>query len=110
LADTQFGENNVVLLNLLNMKLIDLVNNIDSVDEESVIFQEDRENFSSDIILSYAEKGDGGIKEVKGKKYYYLIEVFLAKEFVNDWIGSLNYLPTETEIAKRLYDYAIKDA
>lgn len=92
------------------MKLVDLINNIDSVDEESIIFQEDRENFESDIILSFAEEDDGGVKEKEGKKYYYLIEVFLAKEFIDDWIASLDYVPTSKEIAKRLYDYAIKDA
>jgi len=92
------------------MKLVDLVNTIDSVDEESIIFQEDRESFDSDIILSVAAEGDGGVKEEGGKKYYYLIEVFLAKEFIDDWIASLNYKPTANEIAKRLYDYAINDA
>ena len=92
------------------MKLVDLVNTINRVDEEFIIFQEDRENFDSDIVLSVAEEWDGGVKEEGGKKYYYLIEVFLAKEFINDWVASLNYKPTANEIAKRLYDYAINDA
>ena len=92
------------------MKLADIVNSIDSVDEESVIFQEDRDNFDSDIILSFAEDGDGGIKEEGGRKYHYLIEVFLAKEFIDDWVASLDYTPTSVEIAKRLFDYAINDA
>lgn len=92
------------------MKLVDLVNTINRVDEGFIIFQEDRENFDSDIVLSVAEEGDGGVKEEGGKKYYYLIEVFLAKEFINDWVASLNYKPTANEIAKRLYVYAINDA
>jgi hypothetical protein len=92
------------------MKLVDLVNTINTVDEESIIFQEDRENFDSDIILSFAEEGDEGVKEEGEKKYYYLIEVFLAKEFIDDWVASLNYKPTVNEIAKRLYEYAINDA
>jgi hypothetical protein len=92
------------------MKLVDIVNTIDNIDEESIIFQEDRENFDSDVILSFAEEGDEGVKEEEGKKYFYLIEVFLAKEFIDDWVASLNYKPTANEIAKRLYDYAINDA
>jgi len=92
------------------MKLIDFVNNIDSVAEDSIIFQEDRDKFDSDIILSFAEEGDRGIKEEGGKKYHYLIECFLAKEFIGDWIASLDYTPTSKEIAKRLYYYAINDA
>ena len=94
----------------LDMKLVDLVNTINSVDEESIIFQEDRDFFDSNIILSFAEEGDGGIKQKEGRKYYYLIEVFLAKEFIDDWTASLDYKPAADEIAKRLYDYAINDA
>lgn len=92
------------------MKLIDLIKDIENVDQEAIIFQEDRENSNSDIILSYAEEGDEGVKEEDGKKYYYLIEVFLAKEFVDDWEASIDYEPSIEEKAKRLYDYAINDA
>lgn len=92
------------------MNLVDFVNSIESVDEDSIIFQEDREIFESNIILGLAEEGDGGVKEEGGKKFYYLIEVYLAKEFINDWIESINYKATPEDIAKRLYDYAINDA
>ncbi len=47
---------------------------------------------------------------MEGRKYYYLLEVFLAKEFVDDWVASLDYEPTKEEKAKRLYNYAINDA
>ncbi|SDD43761.1 hypothetical protein [Niabella drilacis] len=92
------------------MKLTDLIKDIENIDEEAIIFQEDRENPNSDIILSFAEEGDEGVKEVEGRKYYYLIEVFLAKEFVEDWAASLGHEPTLEEKVKRLYDYAINDA
>jgi hypothetical protein len=92
------------------MKLLDLVKNIKSIEEDAIIFQEDREDSNSDIILSYAEEGDEGVKEIDGRRFYYLIEVFLAKEFIEDWVASLSYEPTLEEISKRLYDYAINDA
>ena len=92
------------------MKLADLINDIENIDQEAIIFQEDRENPDSDIVISFAEEGDGGIKEEEGRKYYYLIEVFLAKEFLEDWEASLDYRPTLEQKAKRLYDYAINDA
>jgi hypothetical protein len=92
------------------MKLINLVKNLENVDQEAIIFQENRENPNSDIILSFAEKGDEGVKQEAGRKYYYLIEVFLAKEFIDDWEASLDYKPTLEETAKQLYDYAINDA
>jgi hypothetical protein len=92
------------------MKLINLVKTLENVDQEAIIFQENRENPNSDIILSFAEEGDEGVKQEAGRKYYYLIEVFLAKEFIDDWEASLDYKPTLEETAKRLYDYAINDA
>jgi len=92
------------------MKLVDFICDIENADVGSVIFQADREDFNSEIILSFAGEDDGGVKDEGGKRYYYLIEVFLAKEFIDDWIGSLNYVPTSAEIARRLYDYAINDA
>ncbi len=92
------------------MKLTDLIKDIENIDQEAIIFQENMDNPNSDIILSFAEEGDEGIKEVEGRKYYYLIEVFLAKEFIEDWEASLNYNPTIKEKAERLHDYAINDA
>ncbi|MNL40125.1 hypothetical protein D3C87_1624480 [compost metagenome] len=87
------------------MKLTDLTKDIENIDQEAIIFQEDRGNPNSDIIISFAEEGDEGIKEVEGRKYYYLIEVFLAKEFLEDWEANLDYKPTLEQKAKRLYDY-----
>lgn len=92
------------------MKLIDIVNSIEDIDEELIIFQENRGDYNSDVILSTGEKGDEGVKVENGKKYYYLIEVFLAKEFITDWVQSLSYSPSSAEMAKRLYEYAINDA
>ena len=92
------------------MKLTDLIKNIGNIDQEAIIFQEDRGNPNSEIILSFAEEGDNGVKEELGRKYYYLIEVFLAQEFIEDWNISLDYEPTLEDTAKRLFDYATNDA
>lgn len=92
------------------MKLIDVVEKIENLEEELIIFQENRDDYNSDIILSNGEEDDEGVKVENGKKFYYLIEIFLAKEFIRDWIQSLSYSPSPDEIAKRLYDYAINDA
>ena len=92
------------------MKLIDLLKNWEDVDEELIIFQENETDFNADIILAYGEVGDGGIKIENGRKYTYLIEVFLAKEFVGEWVDSLTFKPGYNEIAKRLHEYARNDA
>lgn len=92
------------------MKLIDLVENINGIDDNLTIFQETRDDPNSDIILANAEEDGSNIKIENGKEYYYLIEIFLAKEFIEDWIRSLDYSPSQGEIANRLYEYAINDA
>jgi hypothetical protein len=92
------------------MKLIDVIRDIDNLDEELIIFHVSKEDFTSDVILSYAEEGDNGVKQEDGINYYYLLEVFLAKEFIEDWKNSLNYEPSEQEVAKRLFKYGINDA
>ncbi len=92
------------------MNLIDLISQINDVDEDSIIFLKNMDDYKSDLILSYPEDGDNGIKIENGDKYYYLLEVFLAKEFITDWIESLDYSPSQEDIAKRLYEYGINDA
>ncbi len=92
------------------MKLIDVVRDIENIEDDLIIFQENLDLFDSDVILASAEEGDQGIKNEDGKKYYYLLEVFLSKEFIEDWIQSLDYTPNSEEIAKRLHQYAIHDA
>jgi hypothetical protein len=102
----QFGVNKKTIF----MKITDIVESIDSLDDDLIIFQEDLDDFNSNVILANAEEGDGGIKKENGKSYYYLLEIFLAKEFIEDWVQSLDYDPGLDAIAKRLYDYAINDA
>jgi len=90
------------------MKLVDLVNRIDTMEDDIIIFQENVRNFDSDIILTGDEQELAG--DESGTKHHYLIEVFLAKEFITEWKQSLDYNPTLVQIAKRLHDYAINDA
>ncbi|PTT43697.1 hypothetical protein DBR28_00180 [Chryseobacterium sp. HMWF028] len=92
------------------MNLMDLIKNLNETDDDLIIFIENINNFTSDIMLSYAEEGDNGVKEENNKKYHYLLEIFLAKEFVSDWIASLDYSPSNEAIARRLYEYGINDA
>jgi len=92
------------------MKLIDAVNEIDSIDQDAVIFQKDLKDATSDVLISFVEEGDEGIKQTAGIQYYYLIEVVLAKEFIDDFKNSLNNDATSQQVANRLYKYAINDA
>ncbi len=83
------------------MKMIDFIENIQSINDDLGIFQENRDDFNSDIILINSEDNDNWVKEVNDKQYHYLIEVFLAKEFVEDFIKGLGHTRDKNEIAKK---------
>jgi hypothetical protein len=40
----------------------------------------------------------------------YFLDVFIAREFLEDWIGNLNAEPTLQEKCARLIQYAMNDA
>lgn len=96
------------------MRLIDLVQNLSSTERQSTIYQENLNDWNSDIIIVPEEEIEGSDNEMiwveDGKTYHYLLEVFIAEEFLEGWKGSLGYKPTLEETAKRLYEYAINDA
>lgn len=95
------------------MKLKEIVEDIANIDEDAIIFQEDINDVDSNAILYFAEEEEeqiGLVKQENGITYHYLLEVFLAKEFLDDWIASLPYSPTTEEKVKRLQKYAVNDA
>ena len=91
------------------MTLEYLVANIDEFDEELVIFQKDELSIDSDIVL-FEQDDDNTVRIKDGIKYIYFLELFLAKEFIEDWTNGLDLKPNTREIALRLLQYAIYDA
>jgi|GEM_PF-950673 len=122
LIDYRLKGNNVALFNGCNlfelmasiMKLVDFVQNLSNTERQSTIYQENLNDWNSDIIVvpeeAIEENGNEMTWIQDGKTYHYLIEVFTAAEVLEDWNESLGYKPTLEESAKRLYDYAINDA
>lgn len=89
-------------------KLINLIPLIDNVDENLIIFQKNLIDIDSEIELLTEDIAEREANQ--HEKYIYFIEVFLAKEFIYDWVNSLNYVPTNEEIANRLLEYVVNDA
>jgi len=57
------------------------------------------------------EPDSGGLPpDAKKLGLKYFLEVFLARDFLEGWIGSLTVKPTLQEKCKRLIQYAIRDA
>jgi hypothetical protein len=92
------------------MNLEKFIRELNEVDEDLIIFQKDKLSIDSEIALLNGEGGENGVIIKDGAKYLYLLEVFIAKEFIADWKSSLKSTPTDSEIALRLFEFAINDA
>ncbi|MBX7061115.1 MAG: hypothetical protein K1X52_05600 [Pyrinomonadaceae bacterium] len=92
------------------MKLVDAVREIETLDEDLIIFIKDMADQDSNILLSAGNENGRGAVLFQGVKYHYLIEVFLAREFVQALIEDANRELDYSTIAQRLFDYAVNDA
>lgn len=92
------------------MTLHELIKNINEVDEELIIFQKDELDINAEIVLLNNEDGANGVVVLDGEKYLYLLEVSIAKEFIEGWMSDLPAKPTDEEITQRVWEFAINDA
>ncbi|MEO6523233.1 MAG: hypothetical protein ABIN91_16235 [Mucilaginibacter sp.] len=91
------------------MTLENLIDNLNEIDEDLVIFQKDQLSINSEVVL-FDRKNDDIIRIKDNVKYVYFLEVEIAKEFINDWVASLPVKPNSKTIALRVLEYAIHDA
>ena len=92
------------------MTLLDAINTLDDLDEVSTIYAAEPWAENSKAIVAQ-EPASGGLPaeaEKLGLKYF--LEVFIARDFLDDWKGSLDEEPTLQEKCARLIQYAINDA
>ncbi len=93
------------------MKLEDVIRQLDTFDESLTIFQKGSLNINSDIELFSETETSGAVRLVKeGIEYHYLLEIFIAKEFIEGWIDHLGKTPSAEDLAIRVFQYAIYDA
>lgn len=92
------------------MKLIDVINQLDSFGDESTIYVEQPWNPDS-IALVAVESEEGGIPDEAAKiNAEYFLEVFLANEFLEGWLANLDQTPPIKDQCLRLIKYAENDA
>ena len=92
------------------MTLLDVIAQLDDLDAESTIYAMEPWTSSSSAIVAY-EPTSGGLPESAnelGLKYF--LEVFLAKEILEDWAATLPAKPDDLKKCRRLIDYAVNDA
>jgi hypothetical protein len=92
------------------MTLIDAVEQLGTLDEGSTIYASEPWTEDSTVIVA-KEPNDGRLPpDAVEQKLKYFLEVFIARDFLDDWAASLPVEATLQEKCARLIQYAIKDA
>ncbi len=95
------------------VKLIRIVERLAELDDEYFIFACEPWTENSDAMVALEDpnrKPFGVPLEAAEAGMMYFMEVDIAREFVDDWIASLDEKPTWAAICQRLIQYAINDA
>jgi hypothetical protein len=92
------------------MRLIEAIRDLNALDEQGTIYASEPwvEN-SEAIVAREAESGELPA-EAERLGLSYFLEVFIARNFVEDWIAGLSTQPTLEQKCARLIKYAVTDA
>lgn len=92
------------------MKLLNVIQELDTLDKESTIYA--AKSWTEDSVAMVLPEPDaGGIpQEADEMGLKYFIEVFIACDFLMDWEATLDKKPTIHERCARLIQYATNDA
>lgn len=91
-------------------KLVELVENLGVIDPEFTIYAQEPWTCDSMAMAVQEPEGGGVPLEAANAGMSYLIEVFIAKEFLDGWARNEGREPTSQEMCNRLIHYAIYDA
>ena len=92
------------------MKLNEVVSQLDEIEDRFGIYLKDELNIDSDVELIDQEGPRYTVVVKDGTTYVYLLEIFIAKEIVEDWLATIDYVPGNKEIAQRVFEYGVNDA
>ena len=90
------------------MTLLEAVQSLDSLDVDNTIYAAEPWTASSNALVA-KEPEEGGLPvgvQEQGMKYF--LEVFIAREVLEDWVTDA--VPTVAQRCDRLIQYAITDA
>jgi hypothetical protein len=90
------------------MKLIEAVQQLATLDGDSTIYARQPWTPSSEARL--AVEGSEEEKKTKTEGLRYFLEVFIAREFLEDWRSTKKAPPSEEQSCARLIEYATNDA
>lgn len=90
--------------------LCDLLANLDELDAEATIYARPPWGPDAAALVEH-EPDQGGLPEkASNQGMTYFLEVFIAKELLEDWHSNQTTLPSKEETCNRIIEYAIHDA
>src|SRR4051794_40195554 len=90
--------------------LIDVVRNLESLDGDATIYVAEPWTAQSSSIVE-TEPTTGGLPiEASNHGLQYFLEVFIARDFLDDWASGLEQTPSDLQRCERLIRYAKDDA
>jgi hypothetical protein len=91
-------------------RLIDIVGRLSDFDEDDTIYVSEPWTEDSDAMVA-PEPDEGLVPPAAAQKgLTYFIEIFIAIEFIEAWVASLDEKPSLSAICERLIYYATYDA
>ena len=92
------------------MNLMNVVETLASLDDTHTIYATEPWTADSSVIV-ISEPADGRVpSEAQRLGMKYFLEVFLARDFLESWVASMQHVPTLQERCARLIQYAKSDA
>jgi len=92
------------------MTLADVLGSFESFEAEDTIYAAEPWSKGSKAVVAHEPKTGGVPQEVQAQGMKYFLEVFVARDFLEDWKRTLDKEPTRDEVCARLIHYAIHDA
>ena len=90
--------------------LIDLVRDLASLDRDATIYAAEPWTCDSPAIVQLERASDELPEEAMRHGLKYFLEVFVAKDFLDDWQSTFKTPPTAEAQCDRLIRYAADDA
>lgn len=91
------------------MPLLDVIRDIASFDEDHTIYAKKPWTAQSSAIVVW-EPDEGDPPEPGELGFAYFLEIFIALEVIEGWMGNIDYSPTVERICDRVIYYATYDA
>ena len=92
------------------MKLIEIIRELGELEADATIYAAEPWTVDSPTVVDVEPKSGGVPASASEQDMTYFLEVFVARDFLEDWTTTQDKPPTLHEQCERLIRYAVDDA